>query len=239
MKGRLVVEWNWRFLMKHREEVSMKPAGLQKRSLLVMPVAIMLILLGGISAASTAQDSTPAASPADAPLSDEAVSVALVDVDGSIVGTGTVATSGDQVLIRISGSGLEPGEHGIHIHEIGRCDAAGDEPFASAGDHYNPSGASHGGPQDDEAHAGDLGNVLVDNAGSYRFSIATDRVSLNSNAGATLRDANGSALLIHAAADDLQTDPTGNSGGRVACGVIVPSTLDGTPVASPAATPAS
>ena len=212
-----------------------------RRQVLVAPVLITAVLLSGVAAANstaTRQDSTPAASPADTPLGGEIVAVALIDVNGSIVGTGTVSESGDQVLIRLSGSGLEPGDHGIHIHENGVCDPAGEEAFASAGEHYNPSRDNHGGPDDEDAHAGDLGNVLVDTAGTYRFSIATDRVSLNPEAGSTLRDANGSTLLIHAEADDLQTDPSGNSGGRVACGIIAASTVHGTPLASPAATPA-
>ena len=212
---------------------------------LASPLAIALLILGGVASAQVGTpEASPEASPGASPISGETIPVALVDVDGRIVGTGTVAESAGQVLIRISGTGLEPGEHGVHIHEFGVCSAAGEEPFASAGGHYNPTGASHGGPQDEDAHAGDLGNLLADNGGNYTFSIATDRVSLHPDAAATLRDADGSALLIHAAADDLQTDPSGNSGGRVACGIIVPSTVAGTPVAetpvaSPPATPAA
>jgi Cu-Zn family superoxide dismutase len=208
---------------------------LRRIALLGGPLSVALLILAGVA---SAQDSTPGASPAASPISGEALPVALVDVEGRIVGTGTVAESAGQVLIQISGTGLEPGEHGVHIHEFGVC-AAGDEPFASAGAHYNPTGAGHGGPEDEDAHAGDLGNLLVDNDGSYTLSIATDRISLDPAASSTLRDADGSALLIHAAADDLETDPSGNSGGRVACGVIIPSTVAGTPVASPPATPGS
>ncbi len=199
-------------------------------------LAVVLLILGGQTAA---QVSTPSASPAASPVSGETVPIALVDPAGRIIGTGTVAESAGQVLVRISGGGLEPGEHGIHIHETGVCAAGGSEPFASAGEHYNPSGAAHGDPRSPDSHAGDLGNLLVDNGGDYTFSIATDRVSLDPAAAATLRDADGSALLIHANPDDLQTDPSGNSGARVACAIIVPSTVPATPVGSPPATPVS
>ena len=131
---------------------------------------------------------------------------------------------------------------------VGACDPAGDTPFASAAGHYNPTGAAHGGPPATGAtgspeaadavgtpgaapgHAGDLGNITVDASGAGQLQITTDRFRL-----AELGDADGSALVVHADRDDLQTDPSGNSGGRIACGVIVPSRDGGTPVATPAA----
>ncbi len=203
---------------------------------LLVSLGVALLIVGGQAAA---QEGTPPASPAASPVIGQTVPIALVDPAGRIVGTGTVAESAGQVLIRVSGSGLEPGEHGIHIHETGVCAAGGGEPFASAGDHYNPGGDPHGDPRSPDSHAGDLGNLLADNGGNYTFSIATDRVSLDPAAATTLRDADGSALLIHANPDDLQTDPSGNSGARVACAIIVPSTVAATPVASPPATPIS
>ena len=197
-----------------------------------------LIALAGVAAA---QEGTPVISPSPmaSPIATDSVEVALVDVESNLVGTGTVSASAGQVVIQISGSEIEPGEHGIHIHEFGICSPEGDMPFASAGGHYNPTGAPHGGPDDAESHAGDLGNLLAADDGTFTFQIATDKVSLDPGAPNTLRDADGSALVIHDNADDMMTDPSGNSGGRVACGIIYPSRTAGTPVASPPATPAS
>jgi Cu-Zn family superoxide dismutase len=186
------------------------------------------------------QEGTPGAGPAATPGA--AVEVTLHDKDGQEVGTATLTEGADGVTIAVEVEGLAPGDHGIHVHETGVCDPAGERPFASAGGHYNPTGAMHGGPDDPDSHAGDLGNLTVEGeggtpgaaetpaAGMTRFEITTDRFGL-----AELNDADGSALVIHADPDDLVTDPAGNSGARVACGVIFASTV--TPEASPAATP--
>ncbi|MBA2277764.1 MAG: superoxide dismutase family protein [Chloroflexia bacterium] len=189
-----------------------------------------------------AQDGTPVISPSPmaSPMASVSVQIALVDVEGNLVGTGAIAQSSGQVVIQISGRDIEPGEHGIHIHESGVCSAEGDMPFGAAGAHFNPTNASHGAPTDADAHAGDLGNLLVGDDGAYTVSIATAKVTLEPGTPNSLRDADGSALVIHANADDLMTDPTGNSGDRIACGIIYPSTTVGTPgAATPAATPAS
>lgn len=163
-----------------------------------------------------AQEATPAASPGA--LDIEAVDAILHDVEGNDVGTvmiSDVVEDGTQVNVFVEAGALSPGEHGIHIHERGLCEADGDEPFASAGGHFNPTDAKHGGLDDPEAHAGDLGNITVEEDGSADVVIPTDRFTL-----AELNDADGSALIIHADRDDLQTDPDGNSGARVLCGVI-------------------
>ena len=214
--------------------------------------ALAVALLGAV-AGTAAQGASPAASPAAGTLD-----VVLRDADGREVGRGTLAEAADgAVSIEVEVEGLAPGEHGIHVHAVGACDPAGDPPFASAGGHYNPTGAAHGGPPAMGAtgatgtpqagtpgaagspaaaagHAGDLGNIAVGADGTGRLEIATDRFRL-----AELGDADGSALVVHADRDDLVTDPTGNSGGRVACGVIAPARDGGTPAATPPATPAS
>jgi len=198
-----------------------------KKKLLVL-FALLACLTALAAGAALAQEGSGAAT------------AELRDGEGNLVGTAEFVEGPKGVAITVNvQQGVEPGEHGIHIHEFGVCSPAGDEPFASAGEHFNPTTAAHGGPQDTGAHAGDLGNLLADNGGTYTFSNASDRVSLDPDSAVTLRDTDGSALLIHAGADDLETDPSGNSGGRVACGIIFPSTVTGTPVATPAATPAS
>lgn len=106
--------------------------------------------------------------------------------------------------------GLSQGLHGTHIHNTGACTPT----FSAAGSHHNPLGVTHG------SHAGDLPNLRVNVAGAGHLEATTGGASLTPGP-TTVFDANGSALVIHAGEDDLVTDPTGNSGGRIACGVIV------------------
>lgn len=159
------------------------------------------------------------------------VSATLIDRAGTEVGSAlfseVVENAG--VNVSVTADGLTPGEHGIHVHETGVCDPGGDQPFASAGGHFNPAGTMHGGLGDPDAHAGDLGNVMADAIGRVFVSIPTDSFSL-----ANLADADGSVLVIHANPDDLQTDPAGNSGEHVVCGVIFPpnAATTGTPGAA-------
>lgn len=111
--------------------------------------------------------------------------------------------------------GLTPGAHGIHFHSVGRCD--GD--FTSSGAHYNPMSRKHGLSAPDGPHAGDAPNFTAGADGRARAQFTTDRVSLTAGA-VTLRDGDGSSMIVHASADDQVTDPSGNSGARIACGVV-------------------
>ena len=112
---------------------------------------------------------------------------------------------------------LPPGQKGVHIHEVGKCEGP---QFTSAGGHFNPDKKQHGTLNPQGAHAGDLPNISVDGYGVGQLETTTNRITLG--AGPTsVFDADGSAIVIHAAADDFKTDPTGNSGGRSVCGVIV------------------
>ena len=118
--------------------------------------------------------------------------------------------------IFLPAQGLEPGEHGIHIHEKG--DITPD--FEAAGEHFNPTGAQHGFNNPKGPHAGDLENITVREDKTADYSTATDRVTLASGKENSLLDEDGSALVIHAKADDYTTDPSGGSGDRVVAGVI-------------------
>lgn len=216
------------------------------RSIVGGMLASSLIFGGG--ALAYAQDATPDASPEaePAPVEEEAplkAQFTLTDVDGEPVGFGAIEEmeSGATVTLANSGdSGLAPGEHGIHIHEVGLCDPSGEEAFSSAGDHFNPTDSAHGGPDTESRHAGDLGNLTVNDDGSFTFEVSVEDLAIAAEVETTLADEDGSSLLIHADPDDLETDPSGESGGRVACGIIFPNTLPvATPAASPAATPAS
>lgn len=115
--------------------------------------------------------------------------------------------------------GLQPGQHGIHFHEVGRCDGAGSLAFASAGSHYNPGIRKHGLDAPDGPHAGDAPNITAGSDGRARVHFTTDRVTLTSGP-FTLDDADGSSLVVHALNDDQVTDPSGNSGARIACAVV-------------------
>lgn len=143
-------------------------------------------------------------------------SATLKDVDGQIIGSAKfMEDATDIVHVNVHVKGISPGLHGIHIHAIGSCEPT----FAAAGGHHNPLGHQHGLNNPDGSHAGDLPNLTVNEAGIGYLTTTTDRVTLSPGP-ITLFDANGSVLVIHANPDDQVTDPTGNSGDRIACGVI-------------------
>jgi len=141
----------------------------------------------------------------------------LKDARGQSIGTATLAEDGGKVRIVVQARGLTPGKHGIHVHAVGSCEPPA---FTSAGAHYNPLGRKHGLETPDGAHAGDLPNLEADASGNARYEAVTNRVSLSDGL-ISVFDGDGSSIVIHEKEDDQKTDPTGNSGGRVACGVIV------------------
>jgi superoxide dismutase, Cu-Zn family len=170
------------------------------------------VLLGLASAlASVAGCGTgvpPVATTASAELSDGA---------GQLVGSARFTQLGKEVRVVVTVRGLPPGVHAVHVHEVGRCEPPG---FASAGAHVNPERRQHGLLNPEGPHAGDLANLTVDDDGAGRLETTREQFSVNPGP-TSLLDADGSALVIHAAPDDFRTDPTGNSGARIACGVIV------------------
>jgi len=140
----------------------------------------------------------------------------LADASGRQVGRAVLLQEGGSVRILIDLTGVAPGTKGVHIHEVGRCDAPS---FESAGAHFNPTKAQHGRANPRGPHAGDLPNITVDATGRGHLEVSVTRVTLEKGS-TSLFDADGSALIVHESADDLYTDPAGNSGARVACGVI-------------------
>lgn len=152
----------------------------------------------------------------------------LADSAGRTVGTASMwQEAGGLVHVNVEAvtcapaacTGLSPGGHGLHFHSVGSCVAAATPVFSSAGGHYNPLGKAHGLSNPAGPHAGDAPNLVVGADGSGKASFTTDRVTLTSGA-TSLLDADGSALVIHAGSDDQTSQPAGNSGGRVACGVL-------------------
>lgn len=153
--------------------------------------------------------------------------------NGQDLGTATVTQEGGGIRVVVNGRDMPPGVHGIHFHEVGRCDPPA---FMSAGEHYNPTGRQHGLRNPNGPHAADLPNLTVAGNGTAQYSTTNTMLTLGSGSN-TLFDADGSSLVIHANADDEVTDPSGNSGGRIACGVLERAT--GAPVQVPTALPAT
>jgi Cu-Zn family superoxide dismutase len=161
-------------------------------------------------AAGTTPGTTPAAT-----FTPQNATVQMKNAKGEDVGTLTATTAENGVRFTGTLSNLPPGIHAVHIHETGQCQAPD---FKSAGGHYNPAGASHGGPHAARKHAGDLGNFAVPQGGTVEVNIFVPDVSFEGSN--TLFPANGTALVVHEGEDDLVSDPAGNAGGRIACGVI-------------------
>jgi Cu-Zn family superoxide dismutase len=142
----------------------------------------------------------------------------IVDGSGATIGRAQLTEDATGRLhINVHVEGLAPGLHGIHLHAIGQCVGPA---FTSAGGHHNPLGAQHGLDNPDGAHAGDLPNLIVNDQGRGHLDATSERATLSIGP-VSLLDVDGSALIIHAVEDDQVTNPTGNSGARVACGAIV------------------
>jgi len=139
----------------------------------------------------------------------------LKTATGAEVGRAIASETAGGVRIAIDGVNMPPGSHGVHVHTIGRCDGPD---FTTAGGHWNPTAMQHGTRNSAGPHAGDLPNLMVGTDG--RGSLA---MSLPAGTMAGLLDADGSAFVVHAGPDDLKTDPAGNSGARIACGMFVAS----------------
>ncbi len=140
----------------------------------------------------------------------------LRNAKGERVGTATFTQTKDGVRISVEAAGLPPGDHGIHVHATGKCEPPD---FKSAGSHLNPSGRKHGLENPEGAHAGDLPNISVSKDGRARATFTAKGVTLGEGA-ASLFGPSGAALVVHADPDDGKSDPAGNSGARIVCGVI-------------------
>lgn len=165
----------------------------------------LIVMLAALAAAGAAHAGNPTAT------------AALKDAQGKPAGSAAFTESGGMVQMKLKATGLAPGKHGIHIHETGKCDGPD---FKSAGAHFNPHGKKHGLHNDAGAHAGDLSNLEAKADGTATLQATLPGVTLEKGEKHSLLDADGAALVIHAKEDDDATDPSGNSGDRVACGII-------------------
>jgi len=169
------------------------------KRMLLLPVAIVVAL-----AACATTPSGPAA-------------VAVLEPTKGNTGGGKVTflQKGDKVVVVAQVSGLAPGGHGFHIHEKGDC-SSGDG--MSAGAHFNPQGKPHGNPNDADHHAGDMPMLMADGYGDAKLIVELGIIAVGSGPG----DVIGKSVIVHKDADDYKTQPTGNAGARVACGVVRP-----------------
>jgi Cu-Zn family superoxide dismutase len=135
--------------------------------------------------------------------------------DGSLAARAMVWQGAQGIEVRVQAAGLTAGHYGVHLHAVGRCEGPA---FTSAGPHWNPTGRQHGSLNPAGHHLGDLPNLDVDAHGAGRLEFTIAGASTSGAQG--FFDADGTSLVIHAAADDYRTDPSGNSGARIACGVL-------------------
>jgi len=179
----------------------------------LIPVAIFTLGLAACGSPDTAEEPVSETAMDETEMAPMEARAMLMTADGQEAGTATATASGDTVEISFEGMNLPAGNHGVHVHMTGTCEGP---TFASAGGHWNPTDQSHGLEDPEGQHAGDMPNLEVgdDRSGSIEYTLA---------GGATfagLMDADGSAFIVHAGEDDQTTDPSGDSGDRIACGVF-------------------
>lgn len=173
---------------------------MKKFSLAVLPALLLIGCGGNVDATGAAE-------------LDEYTATLVATEGNSAQGTLTFSRVADGIAVRGEIEGLTPGQtHGFHIHQYGDCSAADG---TSAGGHFNPTGSRHGGPDHEERHVGDLGNIVADDNGLAQISFVDSHLAMDGS-----HSILGRGVIIHANADDLESQPTGDAGGRISCGVI-------------------
>jgi Cu-Zn family superoxide dismutase len=182
-----------------------------------IPLAATLAVVAGCSTVNHAANEVgETASDVAAEVNAPHATATLMDASGATVGSAGFAQHEGSVRVEVKVKGLPAGEHGVHLHEVGTCTSPD---FASAGGHFNPAQKHHGLSNPAGPHAGDMPNLTVGPDGSGELEFSDDRVTLNDGPN-SLFDADGTAIVVHAGPDDQMSDPSGNSGARIACGVV-------------------
>ena len=186
----------------------------KRDSLWGLALLALLVTVGCGKKEEVVEAPAPAEEPAAVePAPAMAMATLIPRADSGISGSVTFTETDGGVRVVAEVAGVEPGLHGLHIHEIGDCSS---EDFKSAGGHFNPAAVPHGGPSDAERHAGDLGNIEIGADGAGRLELVSELLSIDSGDAAVA----GRAVILHEGEDDLVSQPTGAAGGRLACGVV-------------------
>lgn len=176
-----------------------------------LPVAALC----GLTVAACVPNGTPPNTGAPASARSEATA-RLLDPTGRQLAVASAVQQNEGLRISVNASGLRPGSYGLHVHSVGRCDAPD---FTSAGPHWNPTMRQHGSLNPQGTHRGDLPNLIVGANGQGEIAFTIPEARLSGGVGGML-DADGAAIVAHAGPDDYRTDPSGNSGARIGCGVF-------------------
>ena len=169
-----------------------------------LAIALIAVSIGACARARSGSDAAGTAT------------AAIRNANGTQLGVLRLESAGGGVRLTGQLTGLAPGAHGLHVHAVGRCDAPA---FTSAGGHFNPRNTKHGLVNPEGPHAGDMPAIAADDNGRAVVQHTTPLISLGSGANG-LFDTDGSAIVVHASSDDQRTDPSGDSGARIACGVV-------------------
>ena len=197
--------------MVHHIDEKHGNGGIQLKKVIILCLGIILLApipLTGLTSQAQAKEQTRESNPH---------TIVLKDTKGQVVGQAMLSEGDPGVIVYLNVKGLTPGLHGIHFHEKGVCEAPD---FKSAGEHFNPFGREHGFKNPNGPHAGDMKNVFADQNGNLQTSYVDTLVTLQKGKKNSILDGDGSTLVIHADEDDQMTNPAGNSGARIVCGVV-------------------